>query len=216
MNTPQTIPITLAANARTIIPITGKYAHLHTLSVATCTIAFDEEAPQTAYAGIGYSAVRPFKQVSLADTLGGGLTAVLIVSDLPIVDGRAGGFAAAMAASLAAIDLDCDNLATIDADTSKIVPASAGTVTAAVVVAQTGVGETQLITAAATNKRILIQNDIDSAGSIYLRFVTGVTAANCGVRLLPGETWVEEWAGNVFACSENGTETARGYVIRTA
>lgn len=204
VTTPKTITVTLAANAMKHVPIPGRYLTILSCTVASFEVAFDGDQYSTFYAGIGYPAANEgFSYLRFQDSLGGGCTIVATISDAPVAiqDARYGASAAVFAAMAA-------SLVTL----TGTAPGTVGTPTALAVVAQTGVGTTQLITAAVANKKILLQADHGNAGDVYLGFNNAVLVATCFARLLPGENWVETFAGNIWACSENGTEGVRGYV----
>ena len=201
IQTPKTITIVLAANAFKHVPIAGRYLTILSCNVASFDVAFDDDAYSTFFPGIGYPAAgQGFQFLRFRDALGAGCTIVATVSSapLPIQDARYGAAAVVMVG--------------MAANVARLAPGLIGTTTPLTVIAQTGVATTQIITAGVDNKRLLLQADHDNAGEVYLGFTNAVTVATCFARLLPGENWVENFAGSIWACSENGTEGMRGYV----
>jgi len=79
-------------------------------------------------------------------------------------------------------------------------------------IAQTGVGETHIVTAAGGTRHVEVIADLNNTGWVYLRSTTGVTAANATIILQAGGSWNGDWAGDLFACSDNGTEGLRGSI----
>ncbi len=206
MLTPRYFNRTIIAGARSTIQAYGRHILLVTISASTVELAIDDDPPQQVIPGQHIDVGdRRYTQIVLRNSGGVPTTIEVILSEVYVDMQYTGGILGAMAASLIAIDADLEFLK----------PASVPTATPLTVVAQTGVGTTQIITAGANNKRALVQADHDNAGSVYLGFTNAVTAATAFARLLPGESWGEEFAGDVWACSENGTEEVRGYVLAT-
>lgn len=204
--TPLTETIILAAGETITIPIPGKYLVIRSCTAATFEAGFDNDTLSTFYAGTAYPSAERFTQVRFRDSLGAGCTIVAtFADDLAIDQSVATAVWAAMAASLV----------NIDADLEFLKPAGTPTLFPLTTIAKTGVGSVHVVTVAADNKKVLVQADQDNAGSVYLGFVNTLTAVNSFARLLPGESWQEEFAGHVWACSENGTEKVRGYVLAT-
>jgi hypothetical protein len=251
MLTPQYFTETVLAGGTATVQIYGRYVSIVSITGSTFSLGLNEDPPQPVTTGLLFDAgTAHFTRLTVINTGGAPGTIALRIAEQPIDDFGSDALAIAMAASLAAIDLDTDNLATIEAhqvnieaslaaidlDTDNLatieahqvnIEASLAAIEAVTeipdtptifplgVIAQTGVGVTQLVTAAATNKRVLVQADHDNAGSLYLGFDNTVTAVNSFARLLPGESWQETWAADVYACSQNGTENARAYVLAT-
>jgi hypothetical protein len=237
----QRFTVVLAANGNRYVPATGRFLHIYSISVASCQIAFDREAPQVIYPGVGVKRDVGFSGVTFVDSLGGGCTIEAAVSDDEILDSRNSGFAAAMAASLAAIDADTTlinasigtsnghlanvvaSLAAIDGDTDaladivtlldvrdnpldiipQVIPISGG-----------APSEVQIVTGAAINRVVCLRALDTNVGDVWLRFHTGVSNLLYSVPLHAGDSWREEHSGDVFACSQNGTEALCGYVTR--
>ena len=199
---PRQETIILAAGQTLPFPILGRWILILSNTAASVDVAFDNDAFSPMTAGVPYPASDgQYSVVRFRDTLGAGLTLVVIFSDDQCPDNRGSPLMAAIAASLVSVDAHLD--AVEIPDTPAVFVLS--------VIAQTGVGSAQIVTAVAGQKKVLVQADHDNAGSIYLGFDVGVTAATAFARLTPGDSWQEQWAGDVFACSENGTEQARGY-----
>jgi hypothetical protein len=235
MKTPQTITLTLAAGTRARLSVSGNYLHVLTCTAASCQFAFDEEALQTVYPGLGYRCEGGFQELTFRDSLGFGCIIVVVAADLPIEDARNSGFTAAMANSLAAIDIDTNNLAlmlvqetaiagdTVNLDTplSNIetlltipnsplgIPAADGAV--ACPISGGAPSEVQLVVGSADSRIVFIQALDVNVGLVYLRFRTGVTNIAYNVRLRPGDTWREKCQWGVWACSDNGSEAVCGY-----
>lgn len=224
MRRPRQETISLAANETKPVPVRGRWLLILANTVASVDVAFDDNDFAPMDAGIPYPATEgAFELLRFRETTGAAATIRFVASESQMPDTRGGTLAAAMAASLASIDADTDNLATIDGDTGNIaadtalmIPASTATPFGLAAVAQTGIGSTQVVAAAAANKWVSVQADVGNAGAVYVGFVAGVTAANAPIRLGPGDSWREEWAGDVYACSDAGTEQVRAYVIATA
>lgn len=246
---PTTINLTLAANTRVSLPVSGKWLHVLSISVASCQVAFDHAVARVVYPGVGIEIGEGFTEVTFIEHLGGGCTIEAVVSDWQIVDSRNSGFAAQMAASLAAIDLDTTainngvgvsngHLANIEVDTGAMA-ASLVTIDAATgamvtdlatietlldvrdnpidiiptMIPATG-AEVQIVTGAAINRVVNLHALDTNAGDVWLRLQTGVSNLIYSIPLHPGDSWHEDWSGDVFACSQNGTEGLCGYVTR--
>ncbi len=206
MLTPRYISRTLAAGAIARIDAYGQHILIVTISASTVALGLDDDPPQQLVAGQHIDVGdRKYRQIILQETGGIGCTVVMLVSTVYVDLQYTGGVLGGMAASLIAIDADLELLK----------PPSVGTIIPLGAVAQTGIGSTQLVTAAGVNRKCLVQADQDNTGSVYLAYTNAVTAALSFCRLLPGESWMDEWAGNIWACSTNGTEQVRGYVAAT-
>jgi hypothetical protein len=102
------------------------------------------------------------------------------------------------------------DLAAIEVLLGRLTPSTASTILPQTVVAQTGVGVTQLFAAAATAKEVTLNADIANAGYIYIAWTNAVTAVASFGQIAPAGSWRKAWTGAVWACSTNGTETVRG------
>lgn len=243
--TPQYFAHTIAPGGRTDVVGCSRFLTFYSVTAgATVNFGFEDDA-LSRLAGPMVIDMLPAgsreraRRVVLTNTGGVPATITGYFSAVKIEGGFSElGSLAAIIALLTTIDADTGNMDTslnaIEADTGNIdtstaaIEVHAGAIETLLEipdtptqinqanVAQTGVGSVQLVAAAAGNRRVLIQNDQDSAGALYLGFTNAVTAAACFARLSPGESWREECACNIWACSENGTEDARGYVIAIA
>ena len=202
MKTPKTFPIVLTAGQTRIIPIVGRFVHIRSCTVASFEAAFDDDPLETFYPGATYPSPEMFDQIRLKDSLGAGCTLELITAQVPFTD---------VAYDQSVLTTIATALSTLS--TLQEIP-DTPTAVAEATIAQTGVGQNQLITAAATTRRIMVQADYANTGAVYVGFATGVTAANAPIHLQPGDSWPEDFAGNVWASSANGTEKARAYVIK--
>jgi len=86
MKTPVTYPCTLAADQEKTIALPGNYLHVRSCSVGSLEAAFDDDPFQTFYPGATYPSAKPFEHVRVKDSLGGGCTLILIISDNPLRD----------------------------------------------------------------------------------------------------------------------------------
>jgi len=222
MKTPKTISVVLTASQEKVVPVIGQYMHVRSCTVASFQAAFDEDTLETFYPGATYPSPEAFDQIRLKDSLGGGCTIEIIVAQVPFTDvaydqsvlSTISTTMTAIATDMAALEV-LDTARNVDLAALEVLAEIPDTPTAVAeaTIAQTGVGEDQLITAAVGNRKVLIQADYANTGEVYAGFATGVTAANTPIHLQPGDSWAEDYAGDVYACSENGTEKARGYVI---
>lgn len=103
-------------------------------------------------------------------------------------------------------------LAVIGANTGRATPAGALTIVNQTVVAQTGVGQTQILAANPLRKWCLVTMDLGNAGYVYLGKDNTVRAAvGSFFDAAAGGSWREHYTGAVWACSQNGTESVRAY-----
>jgi len=211
MKTPQTFTVILSAGQAKDLPVHGTHVHVRSSTVGSFRAAFDSDPFETFYAGATYPSPRMFRKIRFFDYLGGGCTIVVVVTQAPFSDvAYDQSLLSAIETTLNAIEVDMAALELLNE-----IP-DTPTVKVETTIPQTGVGEEQMITGATENRKVLIQTPFVNAGLVYLGFVTGVTAANTPIALNPGDSWHEDFAGDVFACSQNGTEVARGYVLAIA
>jgi hypothetical protein len=184
--TPQTIDLSLTAGQRYTWPVLGRVCRILTLAgAASVQVSFDTDSYQRFYAGIGYPAApgEEFSQVRFYNDSGATVTLTVTVSDDFLDDRRRDAASSAAGAG----------------------PGSIGAI------AQTGVGATQILTAAANVKHACVVADLGNTGRIWLGFENTVTQANSFADLFKGGSWREAYIGDVWACSENGTENVRAY-----
>jgi hypothetical protein len=120
-NTPRTETITLAAGAAVTVPIPGRWMQVMDCTVAAFEYAFDNDTWTPGEAHVTYPAAEGFQQVRFRDSGGLGCTIRCIISQNLPSDNRYGvDQLVAIAASVAAIDIDTDNLALIEAETANL------------------------------------------------------------------------------------------------
>lgn len=199
MKTPRYFSRTLAAGAWASVGAAGKYITVISISAGTIEVGIDGETPEQVRAGIQIQESRGFKLLRLTNAGGVAGTVVFYVSDEPLgmVD-----------TSIAAA------LANIDSDTDQLLPSGSHVNVPLVLVAQDGVGDTQIVAAAATNRRIEINADFGNAGYVYLSHTNPANSANAFTALAAGGCWVEQTTEAIRACSTNGTEQVRGVIRR--
>jgi hypothetical protein len=217
--TPKTETVVLTANQEKVVYLQGTHVNVLSCTAATFAAAFDEDAFQTFYPGMVYPDPDGFSKIRVRDTSGAGSTIVLTAAHDVIFDARTNTAAiVAMAASMANIDADTDNLALILAALAGLVVTStpvvynAATRIPMTTVLQDGAGVTQLVVANAATKRVEITASPDNAGWIFLAYANDVTSTLCVSVLTPGGNWAKEFAGDVYACGSNGTEKACGAI----
>ncbi len=200
---PRQETITLAAGQTKPFPVHGKWLTILSMTVATVDVAFDGTEYAPMWAGVPYPATDgDYHIVRFRESTGAAATLVVLFSDQQAPDNRFSPLAAAMAASLAAID----------ADMERLKPADTLTIVDRTVVAQTGVGSTQILAANPNRKWCLVTMDLGNAGNVYLGKDNTVTAAaNSFFDSMAGGSWREHYTGAVWACSQNGTEAVRAY-----
>lgn len=214
MNEPRNVyeTLILTANQRQAYNCNAHSFLLLSNTVATAVkVGIDTDVPQSWPAWRRYAEPNPvgrFSRIVFENPTGSPMTITFVVSQGLVSVATEYG-------SLTTVISHLANIAT-DAAALEILAEIPDTPTAIAeaVIPQTGVGQNQLITAAATTRRILVQADYANTGAVYVGFATGVTAANAPIHLQPGDSWPEDFAGNVWASSANGTEKARAYVIK--
>jgi hypothetical protein len=200
MKTARYITRTIAAGGFSPIGVQGKHLAIVSVSASTIEMGIDDEAPQQIVQGLRIQVALGFQQVVLRNTGGAGSTVVLFVSDEPI-DVLTGSLLGTIAASLASIDADMEILK----------PGTAKTVFPQTVIGLAGAA-TVIFAANANRKSGFVQADAANAGRVWLGVSNAVTQVQSWFELLPGATSpaIADTVA-VWACSENGTETVRGY-----
>lgn len=108
------------------IDVYGRYICLISITPATMTLSIDDEAPNLMISGTRIDMEsKPYRKLTFRNVGGAASTAIILISNVLVHDMRGDALIAAMVASLAAIDLDTNNLATIDIDTGAIAAAVA-------------------------------------------------------------------------------------------
>lgn len=217
MKTPITETIVLAANQEWRYPlaVSARYMHVRSCTVASFLAAFDDDPLQTFYAGATYPSREAFSYVRFKDSSGSGCTIEVVFSDSLAADvSFDSSILSTVSSTLTALEalVTLGNVDLAALETLLEVPDVPVAVPEATI-PQTGVSQTQLVTAAAVNRKIEIQADYDNTGSVYIGFATGVTKTNCAICLVPGQSFPFDGNLNIWASSENGTELARGYYV---
>lgn len=199
MKTPRYFSRTLAAGGFAQVSAQGHYLTIISISAGTIEIGLDGETPEQVRAGLQIESRRGFGLMRIRNSGLVAGTIVFYVSEEPM-----GMVDASIAAALASIDTDLD--AVQPAGTHVLIPST--------LIAQTGVGSTQLVAANGNNLEIEIVADMANANYIYLGTAATVTAANSFTELMAGGAWSGRVTTDIWACSTNGTELARGAIWR--
>lgn len=203
MRTPRYESRTIAAGGFSRIGAYGKYITVVSISASTVLLGIDDEPPQQIVPGLQFPIVQNYQRLTLWNTGAVNSTVVLYIGDVPMQLASDSQFTAILAA-LTAIQ------------TKVALQGPYGTIVEVgqTVVAQTGVGATQIITANALNCEVEIVCDAGNAGYIYLGETNAVTLAASFTELQAGASWNRKWNGDVWACSTNGTEIVRASIWR--
>lgn len=199
MKTPRYFSRTVLAGGWAQIGAGGRFLTVISISAGTFEFGIDGETPEQVQAGIQIEVSKGFRLLRIRNAGLVAGTIVFYVSDEPLgmVD-----------TSIAAA------LASIDADTDQLLPSGSHVDVALVVVAQDGVGDTQIVAAAATNRDIEINADFANADYVYLSHANPATSANAFTCLAAGGCWTGRTTEEIRACSTNGAEQVRGVIRR--
>jgi len=206
MKTPQYITRTLAAGAFASIAAPGNYLTVASISASTFAVGIDGETPAQVIAGGRTFVKRGFTLLRVQNT--GGVAGVLVLvvteDEYNLADAANAAVLAAIAASVAGVDLD----------TNQLLPSTSHVNIPVGIVAQDGVGDTLIVAAAAMNRDIEINADLGNAGCVYLSHLNPATIANAFTALMAGGSWSGRTTETIRACSDNGTEQVRGVIRR--
>ena len=195
-------PLVFRGRAFTILSLSG---------ATTLKVGFDGIKEESLRAGVPIEWPEDFERVSLYNDSGSTVTVEVVGAVAKIGDGGANLSSLSSLETLVAAGnallTDIKTLSELR-DTPSVISDT--------VVAATGSTGTQLVAASANNREVFIQNDHDSAGSVYVGYTDAVAAAACGCRLLPGDSRVFRVSCAIYATSENGTETVRGDIHAVA
>jgi len=201
--TPRYETRTIAAGGVARIGAYGRYITVASISASTILLGIDDDNPQQVIAGLRFEVKEPYQRLTLWNTGAVASTVILYIADVPI-DLTSDSLFTAMLASLTAIQTKTE----LQGPYSDLVEVGQ------TVVAQTGVGSTQIVTANALNCEVEIVADLGNANHVYLGETNAVTQAASFTELRAGGTWNRKWAGDVWACSTNGTEQVRASIWR--
>ncbi len=193
--TPGYHAIVLAAGMTQVIRDLGRILMIQDIIGAdTAMFAIGHESPRLLPERITIGPLEtPFDRVEVTNNNLVPITVRLIISEPPVRDNLV-----EFAALLAAVQ--------------ALTPADTLTIVDRTVVAQTGVGATQILAANAARKWCLVTADLANANYVFLGVDNTVTeAANSFFDMLAGGSWREHYKGAVWACSTNGTEQVRAY-----
>jgi hypothetical protein len=203
VKTPRYISETIAAAGRTYIGASGQYVTVISISASTVYLGVDDDPPQQIIAGLRFPIPTRYSQLVLYNAGLVASTVVLYVADA-LVDLTSDSLMTAMLASLTAIQARQE----LQGPYGTLVEVGQ------TVVAQTGVGATQIIAANALNCEVEIVCDMGNAGYVYLAETNAVTQAASITELQAGGSWNRKWNGDVYACSTNGIEQVRASIWR--
>lgn len=181
-NTPQTFPVVLAAGETQRVPVPGNWMQVMSCTVATFEFAFDNDPLTTGEPFVSYPAKNGFAGIRFRDSLGAGCTIVVQVADTLPQDNRGNrDQLSAIGVSLAAIDIDTDDLASILAELQGSLTVVGWGRYATVAAA------TQVMAQRAARTMCQFQADPENADFVYIGFDNTVSAANWALKLAPGQ-----------------------------
>lgn len=202
VRTPQTLSITLAAGATYTWPVHGSNCRIMSMSAgSSLLVGFNTDALQRFSAGVGYpcKSGSEFHQLRFQNDTGGATTVVVAVSDEPLNDQR----------------FDTEVIQEIADNTALVTPAETPTLVPRTTVPVIG-GTPSFVLVMATNpsrKWFCLEAGLGNAGNIYLGFADTLDATNSFNELMAGGFCRESLQSAIYACSDNGTETIKGYEI---
>lgn len=203
MRTPRYESRTIAAGGFSRIGAYGKYITVVSISASTIALGIDDEPPQQIVPGLQFPIVEPYQRLILWNTGAVPSTVVIYIGDVPMTLASDSQFTAILA-SLVAIQ----NKTVLQPPYGTLVEVGQ------TLVAQTGVGATQIVAANALNCEVEIVADMGNAGYIYLGETNAVTQALSFTELQAGASWNRKWNGDVWACSTGGVEIVRASIWR--
>jgi len=217
--TPQTETIVLLPGETRPVNVEARMLTVLSCTVASFAFAFDDDIFSPAEAGIAYPCPEGLKKVRFFDVLGAGCTIRVVFADGVCMDARYGaGILAAMAVSLAAIDLDTTaingSVGTGNGRLSDILAELQGVATPGAQVADVtppAVTATLFLAANNARKGFVVQAMSTNAASIFVGFTNAVTNVNKCLELQPGQG--KEWSdyrGTVYVYSVLGGDVAHG------
>lgn len=192
------------------LPLPGVYfCGLALVGPASIQFGFDDEPYSALNITLVQSKRDGYQRIRFRNTgVAGTLTAVL--SDGPISDTQISTLLA-IAASLAAIDGDTDNLVTIN---DRLAGEAALTQKAKTNVAATGGAGTVVFAANANRKRISVTASEDNVGYIYLGKAGTVSAVDHFTVLFSGGNWSDDkYTGAVYAVGSDAAQNLVGYEL---
>lgn len=203
MRTPRYESRTIAAGGFSRIGAYGKYITIVSISASTVLFGIDDEPPQQIVPGLQFAIDRSYQRLTLMNTGGVPSTVVIYIGDVPITLASDSQFTAILASLMA-----------IQTKTALQGPYGTVVEVGQTLVAQTGVGSTQIIAANALNCEVEIVCDMANGGYVYLGETNAVTLAASITEMQAGGSWNRKWNGDVWACSTNGTELVRASIWR--
>jgi len=203
MRTPRYESRTIAAGGFSRIGAYGRYITIVSISASTVAMGIDDEPPQQIVPGLQFPIDQSYQRLTLWNTGGVPSTVVLYIGDVPMTLASDSQFTAILAA-----------LTAIQTKTALQGPYGTLVEVGQTLVAQTGVGSTQIVAANALNCEVEIVCDMGNAGYIYLGETNAVTAANSFTEIQAGGAWNRKWNGDIWACSTGGVESVRASIWR--
>jgi hypothetical protein len=214
--TPRYHSIPLAAGQEFIVADYDQFVTIFDITGATsCQWAFDDDNWETVLPGTAYELPegKRFSRVRLRNPNPGAITVVVTFSPGRVYDNRlmnTGATLTAIAASLAAIDVDTDNLATIDADTGSILAELQGDTTHETQGTEVTLAAATAASVLASNtnrKGCVVQAKTTNAANVFIGFTNAVTDTVWVLELKPGQgyTW-DDYRGAIYAYSVAGAD----------
>lgn len=204
-----TLPPLLVPNDNTGLHVqaSGRWVKLVSCTTPSVRVGFDNATPQRIYPGDCYPGPEAgFKSLWLLQD-GAACTVVVQVANQQITGGDVIALPA-MAASLAAIDIDTSDIL------ARLGGVSGGTDLNKTNVANGALGlRTALFAALAGRRLVSVTAAEDNSGYVYIgRFNTVTPTVSVAKVLLPGGEWFDEyWTGGVWACGSDGAQNVYGY-----
>lgn len=200
MKTPITRSIVLAAGKSFSLDIIAEVVYIKSCTVASFSLAFDNEPFELTYAGEKLTSKKPFSKIRFYDSGGAGCTVVVRVGNVDV--------SSSSSAILATTESLLTGLTTIlDVPDNPTAIPEQDTLSG---------GAVHLVTASARIRKVEIQADYDNAEAIYVGFTTGVTSANAAIHLQPGQSFPFDGNIDIWVGAANDTDKVRGYYVENA
>jgi len=185
VRTPKTETIVLAAGVTVPMPIAGSMLTILSCTVAEFEAAFDSDGFSTFYPGVEYQAPEPFYRIRFRDSLGGGCTIVAVFSDAPVIDSRGA---------------------------QILLPGTTPVLIPRTVVAAVGAPPATLVLAANPKRKwFMIEMGLGNPNYVYLGFANTVSPVDSFFEGMAGATSRESLTSEIWAVSDGGVETVKGY-----
>ncbi len=217
--TPKYVGRTIAIGGRLRIGQYGRYISIITATPATLTLSIDDEMHQTIVSGTQIDCENDrYDHLEFINTGGAPVTLIALISNTKVSDMRGDALLAAMAASLAAIDIDTTNInnsvTTGNGHLSNILaelqgPNAAGTGVADITPA--AATATLFLAGAAGRHGCVIQAMSTNVASIFVGFANTMTNVDKILELQPGQgyTW-DDYRGDIYVYSVAGGDVVHG------